>query len=268
MPATYGWGYTKRYFDRLMWLSYSGWAWEFKRRDPELLRAYRMLKTRPVSIMRSDGSQLFRLRLPCEQSEQFGLQFLPDPRLSAYETPIFWLPHIMTSNLDAAGELGLRFAQSDEQLSLPGLPGKKSILISPGRRTKLAIAARGYAAQIAINAPSAPLPLGIYLTLKVGAGARMLQKVECFDQFARFCSGLHFDAKPRRGYAPIKLRQALTALDGWLSGASQREIAGVIFGAKLVSEDWNDGVHSYKSRTRRLIKKGRSLMEKDYLKLL
>ncbi|MEM6411960.1 MAG: DUF2285 domain-containing protein [Pseudomonadota bacterium] len=268
MAGAYGWNYTKRYYDRLLWLSYSGWAWEFRRRLPGLLGERRAAKSKPAWLRRPDGVQLIRMRTPCRLAERHGLHFLPDPRLSAYQTPVFWLPEIMSGNIDAAATLQSHLADSTEQLSWHSVPGKKAVLIAPGRRTKLSIAARGYAAQLAIDTSRAPVPLAIYLTLKLQSGSKLLEQLKCLDWFAHHCAGIKFDAAPKRGYAPTKLRDCLIALDGWLSGATQREIGSAIFGADTITEDWDKGVLAYKSRTRRLIQKGRRLMESEYLNLL
>lgn len=268
MAGDYGWNYSKRYFDRLLWLSYSGWAWEFRRRLPGLLGVSRASRAKPITLRRHDGVTLIRLRTACRRAEENGLHFLPDPRLSAYQTPVFWLPDVMTTNLEAAAEIRRQISIRAEPLSWQEIPGRKSLLLVPGRRTKLSIAARGYAAQVAIDPTTAPIPLAIYLTLKVNSGRKMVETVRCLDWFARHCAGIDFEVAPRRGYAPNRLRNALIALDGSLAGATQRDIAIAVFGKDVVNEDWENGVHSYKSRTRRLIKKGRKLMEKDYLNLL
>jgi len=174
----------------------------------------------------------------------------------------------MTVNIDAAAALRDQATHSPEQMLWQDIPGKKSLLLVPGRRTKLVITARSYAAQLAIDKAETPLPLAIYPTLRMQKGPQMLNRLRCLDWFVHHCAGIEFDRAPRRGFAPLKLRAALIALDGWLSGASQREIAAVIFNKEDVDSDWNSHVHSLKSRTRRLIKKGRDLMQKDYLKLL
>ena len=268
MTGGYGWNYTKRYFDRLLWLSNSGWAWEFRRRLPGLIGESRTTRLKLIRLLRDDGCELVRLRARSRRAERHGLHYLPAPNLSAYETPVFWLPEVMSTNLEAAATLDDRLRALPEPLSWQDIPGKKTLLIVPGRRTKLAIASRGYAAQLTINETSSPLPLSIYLTLHMQAGTRMLKNLQCLDWFARHCAGLNFDITPKRGCSPMKLRAALVALDGWRANASQRQIAEVLFGHDVIAKDWQTGVHSYKSRTRRLIKKGRDLMERDYLTLL
>ena len=263
------WRYHTGLYDRLLTLPYSGWAWEFKRRDPALLKAYRSLTAfAPAVLERSDGSTLIRQPIRCPVAEQFGLHFLPDPRKFAYETTPFWLPDIMSANMDAAAAIAEKLREGDRPLNWRNIPGRKTFLMVPGRRTKLNIASDTYTAQLAIDPSEAPVPLAIYLTLQIGARHLIRENLRLLQDFADHCCGLKFDCRPRRGYAPDKLKQALIALDGSLAGASQREIGAAIFGDDQIKSDWDTGVHAFKSRTRRLIRKGRDLMEKDYRDLL
>ncbi|WP_334538087.1 DUF2285 domain-containing protein [Bradyrhizobium sp. AZCC 2230] len=65
-----------------------------------------------------------------------------------------------------------------------------------------------------------------------------------------------------------RLRHALIALDGALAGKTYRQIAIAIFGEKHVAEEWNGMSQFLKDRTRRLVAKGRELMQGGYRDLL
>jgi hypothetical protein len=61
--------------------------------------------------------------------------------------------------------------------------------------------------------------------------------------------------------------RALQALDGVLSGASQREITVVLFGADTVAQKWHaDG--ELRARIRYLIRRASALMDGGYHRLL
>jgi hypothetical protein len=61
--------------------------------------------------------------------------------------------------------------------------------------------------------------------------------------------------------------RALQALDGVLAGASQREIAAVLFGSEVVTERWHsDG--ELRARVRYLIRRASALMNGGYRRLL
>jgi len=256
-------------YTRLLALPYSGWAWEFKRRDPALRRDARSIRTpSPIVLRRDDGSHLIRLSRRSFAAEAYGLHFLPDPQKSALEVTPFWLPDVMTANLEAASRIGAALTKQDDPLRWQDIPGDKTILIMPQRRPKLVVRTKGYAAQLSLNARGAPIPHAIYISVQLGASQLFRENLRHLEEFVSHCCGAKFNYRPRRGYAPRTLRDALIALDGSLEGASQREIAGRIFGQKQVEDDWGDGVLSLKSRTRRLIRKGRTLMESEYTNLL
>ncbi|MBI2742006.1 MAG: DUF2285 domain-containing protein [Rhodospirillales bacterium] len=61
-----------------------------------------------------------------------------------------------------------------------------------------------------------------------------------------------------------RLRQVLQALDGWLAGATYRQIGIALFGEKRVTTDWSDPRHHLFNRVRRAVHRGRSLMTGGY----
>lgn len=65
-----------------------------------------------------------------------------------------------------------------------------------------------------------------------------------------------------------RLRAVLQALDGWLAGASQRDIAVALFGEARVEADWRDPRDHLRDQVRRAVRRGRDLMEGGYRRLL
>ena len=263
------WDHTRSGYDRLLTLPYTGWSWEYVRRNPVLKEARRRAgAVRAFKGKRPDGSVLFRLNQRCYVAEQFGLHFLPNPERSAFETTPFWLPEVMSASFDAAHEIEKRLKTGGPLLRWNDIPGEKHFLITPGRREKLVIEAPGYAAQLALDSDALPIPQAVYFSLKLGAGQLVGKHLREVEEFARVCHGLGARHKPLRGLSPEKLRDAIIALDGELAGVPRRRIASAIFGEHLVAEDWDGGVNSYKQRTKRLVDKGLSLMRYGYKKLL
>lgn len=96
------------------------------------------------------------------------------------------------------------------------------------------------------------------------AGARLREAHEMLAVIG----GQRADLVGRRGAAePIITMQSLQALDGHLAGASERDIAIVIFGARMVMEKWN-GDSELRAKVRYLIRRGRNLMNGGYRSLL
>lgn len=264
-----GWRVDFDDYERLLSLPGAGWAWEFKRRDPALIRAHRCVRAvRAGAAKRTDGSIIYRLNQRCHVAEKFGLHFIPDPALSAFDTATFWLPEAMSAGFDAvidAQETGMRRAT---RLRWDELPGEKFFLMAPGRRDKLVIRAPFYAMQFALDADGAPVPQSAFFSLKIGADHLAPERLRHLEEFARLCRGFAARATSPRGAAPAKLRDALIALDGALDGASRRQIADAIFGAEVVQPDWDSGIYSYKQRVKRLVDKGLALMRDGYRKLI
>ena len=82
----------------------------------------------------------------------------------------------------------------------------------------------------------------------------------------------------RRGRFAESLFQRDRAIDRWLlllrvrdalaDGATQREIAGALFGDARVSRDWSGDSDSLRSRTRRLVGGARAMARGGYRRLL
>lgn len=73
-----------------------------------------------------------------------------------------------------------------------------------------------------------------------------------------------FPAEPRGA----RLRMVLQALDGFLAGASHRDIATEIFGPDRVAEAWRDPRSHLRDSVRRAISRGRMLMMGGYRQLV
>jgi hypothetical protein len=65
-----------------------------------------------------------------------------------------------------------------------------------------------------------------------------------------------------------KLNEALVALDGYQAGASQREIAAVLYGRSSAEAAWHNGDFSFKQRVHRAVAKGRALAAGGHVVLL
>jgi len=256
-------------YDRLLSLPGSGWAWEFKRRDPALKKARRCARAvRAHAARRADGSIIYRLNQRCHAAENFGLHFIPDPALSAFEAATFWLPETMSASFDAATDAETSGMNGARRLRWDDLPGEKFFLVAPGRRDKLLALTPGYAALLALDAEGAPVPHAASFCLMLGADNLTAESLRRLDEFGRVCRGSAVRRRPPRGASPKTLRDALIALDGELAGVSRRMIAEALFGTDVVKDDWESGINSYKQRTKRLVDKGLVLMKSDYRKLL
>nr|WP_246375956.1 DUF2285 domain-containing protein [Gluconacetobacter takamatsuzukensis] len=132
-----------------------------------------------------------------------------------------------------------------------------------GRVGELLIQRRGVVLRLHLAAPgieavSVVLPLDALFEVRVQVALRLWRVL----------------TDRRAGPDPVKLSPervsrlilALRALDGLDAGATQREIAGVLFGQKVSARDWLS--HDLHFRMKRLVSFARGLTEGGYRRLL
>ena len=113
---------------------------------------------------------------------------------------------------------------------------------------------------------SRPVALQIDALWPADRIAQRLQALECLNVLSgngRLTARL-FPPDPRGA----RLGFVLQALDGFLAGASQREIAVALFGVERVQADWSDPGDHLRDRVRRAIRRGRTLMDGGYFDFL
>lgn len=222
-------------------------AWEYLRRHPDYRRDWLRRRRRP------------------EAAQAWGLRLLEDPALDARDAHPAWFP-------DHDGVLQLYpdadpppEAHTFEFWRVPGTKqlihdGKRLVLTArwPGCCVRLALApglADGMAYLYAIRACAAPC--ASYRT--IAAELDKLATVDAADAPAAA-------ARSRPTPAALLELHTLQALDATLAGASLREVAEGLFGADAVATAWYaDG--GLRSRVRRLVRRGQSLMRGGYRRL-
>lgn len=221
-------------------------AWEYLRRHPDYRRDW-----------------LRRHRQPAA-AHAWGLRLLEDPALDARDAHPAWFP-------DSDGVLQL-YPDADpppkacvfEFWRIPGHKhlihdGKRLVLTArwPGCRVRFAIAAGladGMAYVYAVRACAASCASFRTITVE-------LDKLVPMDAVAPAAA-----ARARPTSAALLELHTLQALDATLAGASLREIAEGLFGAETVAAGWYaDG--GLRSRVRRLVRRGQSLMRSGYRRL-
>lgn len=144
------------------------------------------------------------------------------------------------------------------------MPGRKA-LGHDGSRLALKLCGRGRSWHLHIaGALDAGMPFTFVIAPDDRAAARLREAHEMLAVIAGQRTDL---AGQRSATEAIITMQSLQALDGHLAGASERDIAIVIFGARIVMEKWH-GDSELRARVRYLIRRGRKLMGGGYRVLL
>ncbi|MEB5485018.1 DUF2285 domain-containing protein [Burkholderia pseudomallei] len=220
-------------------------AWEYLRRHPEYRRDW----------LRRHGHP--------QTAQAWGLRLLEDPALDARDAHPVWFP-----DHDAVLQL---YPDADpppdaalfEFWRMPGHKhlthdGKRLVLVSrwPGCCMRLALApglADGMAYLYAVRACAAPCASYRTITAEL-------------DKLATVNGVAPAAARSRPTPAALLELHTLQALDATLAGASLRETAEGLFGAETVATGWYaDG--GLRSRVRRLVRRGQSLMRGGYRRL-
>ena len=221
-------------------------AWEYLRRHPD----YRC--------------DWLRRRHQPEAANAWGLRLLEDPALDARDAQPVWFPdHDVLLQLHPDADPPPE-ADAFEFWRIPGHKhlthdGKRLVLMScwPGCCVRLALApglADGMAYLYAIRACATPC--ASYRTITAE-----LDKLTMAD--AAIPAAV---ARSRPTPAALLEMHTLQALDAALAGASLREMAAGLFGDEAVATSWYaDG--GLRSRVRRLVRRGQSLMRGGYRRL-
>ncbi|TWT20313.1 DUF2285 domain-containing protein [Luteimonas marina] len=223
-------------------------AWEYLRRNPEYRRDWHLHRRRPG------------------QARRWGLRLLENPDLDARDAHPDWFPdppgvvHVLPDADSPPGALPFR---------LWDLPGEKRLL-HDGRRLLLFLRVGGRTRCLAL---SSELEDGMAHVYAVRASPQMAARwrnaeitLALLDERQAKQPGGGI-AGDRPGRTALLHLRTLQALDGVQAGASQRQIATVLYGADAVAERWySDG--QLRAHVRRLIARGRRLMQGGYRRLL
>ena len=221
-------------------------AWEYLRRHPDYRRDW-----------------LHRRRQP-ETAHTWGLSMLEDPTLDARDAHPAWFPgHPCTAQLhpdvdpppDAAA------------FELWRIPGHKH-LIHDGRRLMLATRWPGGCLRLMLAPGLEDGMAYVYAIRKYDrpCARNCVLRAE-LDRLALAPAGTPTSAtRPRPAPTALQELHSLQALDATLAGASLREVAEGVFGADAVVQGWYaDG--GLRSRVRRLVRRGMTLMRGGYRRL-
>jgi hypothetical protein len=143
---------------------------------------------------------------------------------------------------------------------VPALPALKHIVIDPDGRQHLLLRANGAVLQLMIEgADIATAPVTI--TFLVRGLNSIARSAEQLNLLRRILSPARSRSLPAWTPRTQNLRDALITLDGRRAGASYREIATIIHGAKRVAENWHKGL---RERMRRHYTRGFELSASSY----
>ncbi|MEO9162133.1 MAG: DUF2285 domain-containing protein [Casimicrobiaceae bacterium] len=220
-------------------------AWEYLRRNPDYRADW------PAHAADHSSSAL-----------RWGLGSQENPGLDARDAQPLWRPRpegeLRIIPLEEASGGALRF-------DLWALPGHK-VLCHDGRHLILNLVGGSERVRIAVDldlghgmAFGYVVPAGFVSTWQAARRADLLMPPRGERTFRVVATAASRDA--------IVHMRTLQALDGVRAGASQRNVAAVLFGADRVIKEWAPD-SELRARTRHYVRRGRALMSGEYRRLL
>ena len=222
-------------------------AWEYLRRNPEYRRAWQQHRHRQE-----------------HEALRWGLRLLEDPMLDARDAHPDWFPD-PSSVVQVCPDAD----PTDDALPfhLWHFPGRKH-LTHDGKRLVLTTRLVGRMLRMAI---SPALADGMAYAYAVRAGCQLRERWHAVEpELAMLdtdCAHHSATTSDRPGRTSMLHMHTLQALDGTLAGASQRGVAEVLFGITTVAERWYED-SDLRAQVRRLIRRGQTLMDGGYQRLL
>jgi len=221
-------------------------AWEYLRRHPDYRHDW-----------------LRRRRQP-DAANHWGLRMLEDPALDARDAhPAWFSGHPCTAQLHP----DIDPPSDATAFEFWRIPGNKQ-LVHDGRRLMLATRWPGCCMRVTL-APSLEDGMAYVYAIRscdMPCARHCMLRAE-LDKLAVSSEGTPAAvARPRPAPTALQELHTLQALDGTLAGASLREVAEGVFGTDAVVKGWyaDSGL---RSRVRRLVRRGLTLMRGGYRRL-
>ena len=222
-------------------------AWEYLRRNPEYLRAWQRHR-----------------RHPQHGALRWGLRLLEDPTRDARDAHPDWFP-----DPSSVVQIYPDADPTDDALlfQLWRFPGRKH-LTHDGKRLVLTTQLVSRMLRMTI---SPVLEDGMAYAYAVRAGCQLRERWRAIETELAILDTAETHrtviATGRPSRTSMLHMRNLQALDGTLAGASQRDVAEVLFGIAAVTERWYDD-GDLRAQVRRLIRRGQTLMGGGYHHLL
>lgn len=238
-------------------LTRDAWAWEFLRRSPKYRADYDRIAATRRALFPPDG------KTPTEEAAQrWGCFPFEDPGRDARQAVVLWQPDLSSFVLPLRAESR---RGSNAPPPFEHLRAKASAVVNDNciqhvlftqHSQRLQLAVRGgdlfSADELFTDVPSARLEQRLALL-------RRLNRLAAQGDIGQTRAG---DSCQRR------LQFVLRALDGADGGASQQEIAEVLFDSRDIKNDWDSPTGALRHQVRRAIYRGTWLRNGGYLRLL
>ena len=232
------------------------WAWEFTRRSPIYISAWKnhlITKQNDLQITTSEMTK----------ASKFGLLFFIDPLKNSEQVNVFWAPEKIPNVLKCSLILH-NHNECRERLILADLKLKLTYVQSDDGLHHLLLKDKSSSLQLLFDMD---LDLNTFFDFEIHLPAfcnrtkqlRSAIKLDELLSYRKFEKFMGLSASKSYQYAQILFAHDLLQL-----GQSQREVARILFGEDAILDNW-DGLSDYsRTKMRRIIARGRLLIKAGY----
>ena len=245
------------------------WAWEFLRRNPDYKRDYRLSRARLLKITNHTlRTSFIRIRRQCPLGKKWGLIFMCDPELSHEQACVAWRKDCIGWSIKVTAEPKNSLGDKAE-FDLKTARFDKAFVVIRTNRQCLYMRIGLYSSCLDISGISVlTQPVGMQFI--VNSIDQIQNVIPVLQGVLSAASGA---AKPKQIRIPeqTKIRRLhyLIAADNAIKDALLREIAVEIFGKNRTANEWkNPESRAFKDKIKRAKRRGLSLMQGEYRKLL
>lgn len=203
----------------------------------------------------------------CSRSKTGASCFFDDLNKTAQDALVFWSPEDCASVVPIwAVEVGS--GEKSHRFDLTQLECRKVALITPDGAVHLLLTDSGRAIQLmwkGADMLNDRVTLTAPIALFSGSDRERMTMRRLWDLQQRGSISDHLFAPHPNSE---RLKMALQALDGRLTGASWRRVAAALFGEPTAAEAWAGSSRFLLDKTRRLYWRGEAYMEGRYLEFL
>jgi hypothetical protein len=251
-------------------LTREGWAWELLRRNPKYRRAWDVHAGSGAITVRSLTGNVDVIDAPLaspSERQTWGLIAFEDPAQPATAARVFWSAEASSFVLPVHA-----VQKFSDHRALPfdfsALRCRVALLESSDVEQHVLFWAGGRRLQIAVTGVG--VLGGAWMLANVIVASGLLERR--LELLRRLSDLAKTGTLPPRLCHPMpnsrRLQVLLQALDGALTGASQREIAIAVLGIERVKADWAHPSDSMRNFVRAAVRRGTALMKGGYRKLL
>lgn len=253
-------------YDYLSHLSADRWAWEFVRRNPKFRRDAAGHGHEEVSEKKAHCANIRILRSPPSQTlaDRWGLVFLPDPDLNGFEADAVWSHYVFPDQV----EVNCTPRRPEQRCDIwdRTVPHCAITHITDrAGREYLLLRGNGCIVQVRCTGMSLLSVEPVRMKLQISDMEAYERKLKLQKEAFRLYGKGPNTSVARWTKTTQILRNGLIALDGLAAGMSQREIAALLYGPRIVADDWGADGSSLRASVRYVISKAEGLRDGGYM---